>query len=101
MPMHPVWPSLIASLTLAVTPLGAYAVPGGTALDLNLPGAGTTAGAEIRNIVLYSDNGGTIERSTPAGTDYRNYRCAYCPAALSPCTRAPSFPRRPKANSRA
>lgn len=43
---------------------------------------GTTAGAEIRNIVLYSDNGGTIERSTPAGTDYRNYRCAYALGGL-------------------
>ena len=47
MPMHPVWPSLIASLTLAVTPLGAYAAPGSTALDLNLPSLGTTAGAEL------------------------------------------------------
>ena len=27
---------------------------------------GTTAGAEIKNIVLYSDNGGTIQRSTQA-----------------------------------
>ena len=45
MPMHPVWPSLIASLRLAVTPLGAYAAPGSTALDLNLPSLGTTAGA--------------------------------------------------------
>ncbi len=43
---------------------------------------GTTAGAELRNIVLYSDNGGTIERSTPAGTDYRNYRCAYALGGL-------------------
>lgn len=43
---------------------------------------GTTAGAEIRNIVLYSDNGGTIERSTPAGTNYRNYRCAYALGGL-------------------
>ena len=43
---------------------------------------GTTAGAEIRNIVLYSDNGGTIERSTPAGTDYCNYRCAYALGGL-------------------
>lgn len=43
---------------------------------------GTTAGAEIRNIVLYSDNGGTIERSTPADTDYRNYRCAYALGGL-------------------
>lgn len=43
---------------------------------------GTTAGAEIRNILLYSDNGGTIERSTPAGTDYRNYRCAYALGGL-------------------
>ena len=43
---------------------------------------GTTAGAELRNIVLYSDNGGTIERSTPAGTVYRNYRCAYALGGL-------------------
>jgi hypothetical protein len=43
---------------------------------------GTTAGAELRNIVLYSDNGGTIARSTPAGTVYRNYRCAYALGGL-------------------
>lgn len=44
--MHPVWPSLIASLTLLVTPIGVPAA-GTSALDLNLPSLGTAAGAEL------------------------------------------------------
>ena len=42
---------------------------------------GTTAGAELRNIVLYSDNGGVIERSTP-NAPYSTYRCAYALGGL-------------------
>ena len=42
---------------------------------------GTTAGAEIRNIVLYSDNGGVIARSTSAAP-YNGYRCAYAIGGL-------------------
>ena len=42
---------------------------------------GTTAGAELRNIVLYSDNGGVIERST-LNKPYNTYRCAYALGGL-------------------
>ena len=48
---------------------------------------GSTAGAEIRNIVLYSDNGSVIERDTDASSwtyqhngtpdSVREYQCAY------------------------
>ena len=49
---------------------------------------GTTAGATIENIMLYSDNDGVIQRSTgytPKGTSTRNedqYQCAYALGGL-------------------
>lgn len=49
---------------------------------------GTTAGATIENIMLYSDNNGVIQRSTgytPKGTSTRNedqYQCAYALGGL-------------------
>ena len=47
---HP-WPSLVAALTLALTPLSPYAAPpatgSGTPLDLNLPSLGTVSGADL------------------------------------------------------
>ena len=49
---------------------------------------GTTAGADIRNIVLYSDNGGVIQRSSDVtgsttGTTESRYQCAYALGGLA------------------
>ena len=49
---------------------------------------GTTAGADIRNIVLYSDNGGVIQRSSnvtgsDTGTKESRYQCAYALGGLA------------------
>lgn len=49
---------------------------------------GTTAGADIRNIVLYSDNGGVIQRSSNVtgsntGTAESRYQCAYALGGLA------------------
>lgn len=49
---------------------------------------GTTAGATIENIVLYSDNGGVIQRSSnvtgsKTGTPESRYQCAYALGGLA------------------
>ena len=49
---------------------------------------GTTAGADIRNIVLYSDNGGVIQRSSnvtgsDTGTKESRFQCAYALGGLA------------------
>lgn len=78
--MPSVWPSLLASLTLAVTPLGVPSVRAAEALDLNLPSLGTTAGAELSPADEYALGKQLMQQvrsdptfmSDPEATEYLN-----------------------------